>query len=163
MSAVVVGPAGRDDDAWIVATARAELGDEFQVHTRRQFGVLEGAVLLASLDGTRVGFATWDHAGGTAELLAIAVRCARRGAGRALVEAVRMRARAAGCTRLVVVTTDDNVGAQRFYVALGFTLAEHRVGAVDECRRRYKPSIPADVHDEMEYAIELDEPAEEAH
>jgi hypothetical protein len=55
-----------------------------------------------------------------------------------------------------VVTTDENVGAQEFYAAMGFTLVERRVGAVDECRRRYKPTIPPGIHDELEYAADLD-------
>ena len=160
---VAVRSAGTDDRTWVVETARARLGDERQVHTRRQFSVLDGEVVLVTRDGERIGFATWDHADHTAELLAIAVHAERRGIGRALVAAVRTRARRAECTRLVVVTTDENVGAQRFYAALGFTLVERRIGAVDECRRRYKPSIPPDIHDELEYAIDLhDDPAEEA-
>jgi len=58
----------------------------------------------------------------------------------------------------VVVTTDENVGAQAFYAATGFTLAETRVGAVDECRRRFKPTIPPGIHDELEYAEDLRPP-----
>jgi ribosomal protein S18 acetylase RimI-like enzyme len=159
---VIVRRAIAADHAWIVAAARELLGDETQVHTRRQFTMLDGEVLVVTVDGTPTGFATWDHDDDTAELLAIAVRERRRGAGRALVDAIRGRARRAGCTRLVVVTTDENVGAQRFYAKLGFELAERRFGAVDECRRTYKPTIPPDVHDELEYATELDTPEEEA-
>ena len=159
---MIVRDATTEDHAWIVATATELLGDEVQVHTRRQFTVLDGEVLLVAVDGTPDGFATWDHDGDTAELLAIAVRSRRRGTGRALVEAVRARARRVGCTRLVVVTTDENVGAQRFYATLGFELAERRVGAVDECRRTSKPTIPPGIHDELEYATALDTPEEEA-
>jgi GNAT superfamily N-acetyltransferase len=153
--------AGTDDHAWIVATARDLLGDETQVHSRRQFTVLDGEVLVATVDGRIDGFATWDHAGGVAEILAIGVRTPRHGAGRVLIAAVAERARQAGCNRLLVVTTDQNEGAQRFYTATGFTLAARRVGAVDECRRRYKPSIPLDIHDELEYTTDLDPPPEE--
>ena len=144
-----------DDHDWIVASARALLGDETQVHSRRRFTVLDGEVLLATVGGTPAGFATWDHTDDVAELLAIGVPAGRRGTGRALVAAVRDRARDVGCVRLVVVTTDENVGAQRFYEALGFLLVEHRVGAVDECRRRYKPTIPPGIHDELEYGTDL--------
>jgi N-acetylglutamate synthase-like GNAT family acetyltransferase len=153
--------AGPDDHAWIVATARTLLGDEMQVHSRRRFTVLDGEVLLATVDGRNEGFATWDHTDGVAEILAIGVRTPRGGLGGELVAAVRERARQVGCARLAVVTTDENVGAQRFYAATGFTLVERRVGAVDECRRRYKPSIPADIHDELEYATDLDHDARE--
>jgi ribosomal protein S18 acetylase RimI-like enzyme len=96
-----------------------------------------------------------------AELLAIAVVPRRRRVGRALVDAVRRRASERGCDRLIVVTTDDNSGAQAFYAASGFTLADRRVGAVDECRRAYKPSIPAGAHDELEYVDDLGQSANE--
>jgi N-acetylglutamate synthase-like GNAT family acetyltransferase len=158
---IAVRDAERADEPWVVATARELLGDERQVHSRRQFTVLDGEVLLATDDGVPVGFATWEHADGAAELLALAVHTRRRGAGRSLVTSVRARARAAGCHRLVVVTTDENVGAQAFYAAVGFTMAETRIGAVDECRRRFKPTIPPGIHDELEYAVDLDPTPEE--
>jgi ribosomal protein S18 acetylase RimI-like enzyme len=158
---ISVHTAGPGDHTWVVGTARELLGDERQVHSRRQFGVLDGEVLLATEDGMPIGFATWEHVGGIAELLALAVRDRRRGVGRALVAAVRTRAAATGCTRLVVVTTDENLGAQAFYGANGFTLAERRVGAVDECRRRYKPTIPPGIHDELEYVRDLRHDARE--
>jgi hypothetical protein len=60
-----------------------------------------------------------------------------------------------GCGRLTVATTDANVGAQRFYERLGYRVREVRAGAVDECRRRFKPEIPADMHDEIEYVREV--------
>ena len=48
----------------------------------------------------------------------------------------------AGCDRLRVVTTDDNVDALRFYQRRGFRLAELRPGAVAEARQSLKPEIP---------------------
>ena len=65
------------------------------------------------------------------------------------------RAARAGCRRLIVVTTDENEAAQRFYGATGFTLRDRRVGAVDECRARYKPSIHEGIHDELEYEARI--------
>ena len=44
------------------------------------------------------------------------------GVGRALIEAVTARARAAGASTLLVMTTNDNVGALRFYQRAGFRL-----------------------------------------
>jgi ribosomal protein S18 acetylase RimI-like enzyme len=148
---IAIRVAGPADQSWIVDAARELLGDERQVHTRRQFSVLDGEVLLAEIDGRCVGFVTWDHEHGVAEILAVGTYTRRAGAGRALVDAVRARAADAGCERVVVVTTDENDGAQRFYVATGFALRVRRVGAVDECRVRFKPSIPEGIHDELEY------------
>lgn len=150
---VTVRAATGADRDWLVAAARELLGDEAQVHSRRRFTVRDGEALVASLDGAPVGFATWDGDGATAEILMLGSLVRRRGVGRALVAAVVRRAAAVGIRRVVVVTTDDNVGAQRFYEGVGFGLAERRIGAVDECRRRFKPSIPLDAHDELEYAM----------
>ena len=50
-------------------------------------------------------------------------------------------AREAGCTRLWLVTTNDNDRALGFYRAQGFDVVAVHDGAVD-ASRRLKPSIP---------------------
>jgi len=65
------------------------------------------------------------------------------GAGTALIEAVGQLARQQGCTRLWVITTNDNVDALRFYQRRGFCLVAVHRGAVDRSRARLKPEIPA--------------------
>jgi GNAT superfamily N-acetyltransferase len=65
-----------------------------------------------------------------------------RGAGTALVEAAVQLARRQGCTRLWVITTNDNVDALRFYQRRGFCLVRVHPGAVDRSRASLKPEIP---------------------
>ena len=142
--------AGSDAEA-VVALARRTLGSEHQVHSRRQFTVLDAELLVATRAGAVVGFLAWEVDGDWCEVLAIGTTTARAGVGTALMTAVEDAARERGCRRVRVVTTDANVGAQRFYESLGYTLAEVVVGGVDECRRRYKPDIPATMHDELRY------------
>ena len=141
-----------DDREWVVAAAREVLGSEYQVYLHRQFVVTDADVLIAELGGERVGFLSWEIAGDTCETLAIACTRRGRGAGTALMESLHRLAAERGCARLKVVTTDENLGAQRFYERLGYEVAEIRAGAVDECRRLYKPELPPDMHDEIEYA-----------
>ncbi len=43
-----------------------------------------------------------------------------------------------------MTTTNDNLGALRFYQRRGFRLRELRVAEVEASRARLKPSIPAD-------------------
>ena len=63
------------------------------------------------------------------------------GAGTALVDAVTEAARAAGCRRVWLITTNDNLRALRFYQRRGFRLvAVHRNALVRS--RELKPSIP---------------------
>jgi GNAT superfamily N-acetyltransferase len=65
-----------------------------------------------------------------------------RGAGTALIEAAAQLARRQGCTRLWVITTNDNVDALRFYQRRGFCLVRAHRGAVDRSRACLKPEIP---------------------
>jgi ribosomal protein S18 acetylase RimI-like enzyme len=143
------------DLAWITDAAGEVLGDTYQVHSQRQFDVRDGNLLVAEVDGRRIGFLSWLTDGDGAEVLAIGCTERRRGAGRALMRAAATAAAAAGSQRVWLVTTDANPGAQAFYQRLGYTLAERRAGAVDECRTRYKPTIPAHMHDELVYALAL--------
>jgi GNAT superfamily N-acetyltransferase len=58
-----------------------------------------------------------------------------------LIEAVRAEAKRLGCHQVTLTTTNDNIGALRFYQRRGFRLAAVRPGAVDRTRQR-KPEIP---------------------
>jgi len=64
------------------------------------------------------------------------------GAGTALIEAIWHLATRQGCTRLWVITTNDNVDALRFYQRRGFCLVRVHRGAVDRSRASLKPEIP---------------------
>jgi len=82
-----------------------------------------------------------------------------------LAEAERM-ARAAGCRRLWLVTTNDNLPAIAFYSKRGWRqIAIHR-GAVAEARK-LKPEIPefgahgVPMEDEIEFELVMDSPAPE--
>lgn len=151
MTALEVRVGSSGDHRWVVDTARQVLGDPYQVHSRRQFHVLDAELLIAERGAKPVGFLAWEVDGGYCEVLAIACIERRAGVGTALVNAVRQAAVQCGCGQLRVVTTDANVTAQRFYEHVGFALAERLVGAVDECRRLYKCMISAEMHDELRY------------
>ena len=69
-----------------------------------------------------VGVATYVIDAEECELLTLHARSQFEGIGTAMVTAVERVARQAGCTRLWLVTTNDNVDALRFYQRRGFTL-----------------------------------------
>ena len=148
---MVVRRASATDRRWVVESARRTMGSVHQVHSRRQFRIDEHELLVADIDGARVGFLAWVVEGRECEVLAIASERPRAGVGTALMAAVDDVAREHGCERLVLTTTDANLGAQAFYESIGFSLAKRLVGAVDLCRERWKPEIPADMHDELVY------------
>jgi hypothetical protein len=82
------------------------------------------------------------------------------GVGSALVEAVADAARATGCTRLWLITTNDNERAQGWYRRRGFVLVAIREGAVERSRT-LKPEIPLvgaggiPIRDELEFERSL--------
>ena len=84
-----------------------------------------------------------------------------RGIGTVLIEAAAALARSEGHARLVVVTTNDNLDALRFYQSRGFRLSALRPGAIDEARRTLKPEIAPTgnyglpIRDEIELARDL--------
>jgi GNAT superfamily N-acetyltransferase len=94
-----------------------------------------------SADGTVAGVVTYLIEADVCELVSIDAVVPGEGVGTALLEAACSAAVAAGCRRVRLITTNDNVNALRFYQRRGFALAELRPGAVDESRRM-KPQIP---------------------
>ncbi|MBM3267570.1 MAG: GNAT family N-acetyltransferase [Candidatus Sericytochromatia bacterium] len=97
---------------------------------------------VAYLDGERAGVATFRVDGPEAELVTIDAFEPRRGVGSALLGAVELAVAAAGGRRVWLVTTNDNLGAVRFYQRRGYALAALHPGAIADSRR-LKPTIPA--------------------
>jgi len=121
--------------------------------------VLPGLVIEE--DGRRLGLLHYHIAGCKCEIVVLVVLRRRQGFGERLLQTLVPVARARSCRCLWLVTTNDNLGAQLFYGALGWRkIAVHR-GAVAESRR-LKPEIPecaADgtpITDEIEYELALE-------
>ena len=134
--------------------------------------VARGGELLDALDHPSflawsgdelAGAATYVLDGAHCELLTLHVGRQREGTGSALLSSVQGIARGAGCTRLWVVTTNDNVDALRFYQRRGFRLVHLRPGAVYASREVLKPEIPPTgsygipLRDELELEMDLSE------
>ncbi len=97
---------------------------------------------IAFLDGERAGLASYAVRGDECELVTIRSLREGRGVGRALLDAVRDAAIEAGCTRLWLITTNDNLRALELYQRWGMDLVAFHRDAVTEARRHLKPSIP---------------------
>jgi ribosomal protein S18 acetylase RimI-like enzyme len=157
---VRVRPIQSADGPWVVG----RLVDAFGGVVVARKGVLIDASALpgfVATDGKRpVGLLTHDVADGECEVVAVLSTERGLGVGRALMDAARDHAEAAGCRRLWLVTTNDNARAFRFYQRWGMDLsAFHRHGA--RRSREAKPSLPllgADgipIEHELEFELEL--------
>jgi ribosomal protein S18 acetylase RimI-like enzyme len=96
---------------------------------------------IAERAGRIAGLVTFEVRGGTLEIATINALDQYRGIGTMLIEAVRAEAKRRGCYEVMLTTTNDNIGALRFYQRRGFRLAAIRPGAVDRTRR-LRPEIP---------------------
>ena len=151
----------RAEDRSVVETFLADHHSRRVARRGELLDSLDHPALLAWSGDELLGVATYVIREDDCELLTLHARTRLDGAGSALVAAVRDVARRAGCTRLWVVTTNDNVDALRFYQRRGFRLVHVRPGAVDESRASLKPEIPTTgaygipLRDELELDMEL--------
>ena len=148
------------DRAWLAGVLAQRWGSTLIARrgTLVDAGELPG--LVAEIDDEAVGLATYEEAGGMIEIVTLDALGGPRGVGTALVEALVARAGERHCSRVWLVTTNDNLQALRFYQRRGFRLACLHAGAVDRARA-LKPGIPVvgsgglEIHDEIELAREI--------
>jgi GNAT superfamily N-acetyltransferase len=117
---------------------------------------------FAAFEGAEcVGLVTYELDGETCEVVSIDALEEGRGIGSALLEAVVGGARDAGCSRVQLLTTNNNLRALAFYQKRGFRLVGLVPGAIDE-ERSLKPSIPLldaaglPIRDELHLELALD-------
>lgn len=91
--------------------------------------------------GKIAGLLTYEISGECCEILSLDSVIPSRGVGTALLEMLKETARKAGCRRIVLITTNDNIEAMYFYQRRGFDLACIYRNALD-VSRRLKPEIP---------------------
>jgi GNAT superfamily N-acetyltransferase len=121
-------------------TAQLWGASEIVVHE----GVFYPAALpgfIAERAGRIAGLVTFEVRQGILEIATINALDLYQGIGTLLIEAVRAEAKRLGCHQVTLTTTNDNIGALRFYQRRGFHLSAVRPGAVDRARQR-KPEIP---------------------
>jgi GNAT superfamily N-acetyltransferase len=160
MSAITIRlltPADRD---WISQVMIKEWGAEIVVvHGEIYYpAFLPGFAALFEKD--LVGLLTYNISGKECEIITLNSWRENLGVGTALVDAARQTAHQAGCNRLEVVTTNNNVHALRFYQKRGFLISQVRKNAIIESRK-LKPQIPLldddgrPIRDEIELEIRL--------
>ncbi|MFZ5432142.1 MAG: GNAT family N-acetyltransferase [Calditrichota bacterium] len=96
---------------------------------------------IARIGGEPMGLITYTIEGRSCEIVTLNSLQEGSGIGTRLLEAVDRSARAAHCTRMWLITTNDNLPALRFYQRRGFTISAVYPNAVAESRR-LKPEIP---------------------
>jgi L-aminopeptidase/D-esterase-like protein/GNAT superfamily N-acetyltransferase len=146
------------DRPWVEAFIAREWGAPEVVAGGVVYRPAELAGFKAVSEGQRVGLVTLRVDGEACEV--VTLNSLLPGAGTALLQAAERYARARGCARLRLITTNDNLDALRFFQRRGLCIAAVYPGAV-EAARRLKPQIPPTgahgipIRDEIELVKEL--------
>jgi GNAT superfamily N-acetyltransferase len=160
MADFTIRPVNAEDKEWIRRLMQDHWAAEFVVVHGTVFHPHELPGFIAETGGNKSGLITYRLEGPECEIVTLDSLVEFRGIGSALIEAVERQARRAGCRRLLVVTTNDNLPALRFYQRRGFVLAALRPNALQETRK-LKPVPPTGmdgipIRDELELARTLE-------
>lgn len=137
----LIRPLLPQDAAWVRPRLIERWGGERIVVHGQVFWPAQLPGLVALEAEQSLGLLTYSITGQACEIVTLDSWQEGIGVGTALLEAVRRVAGAAGCRRLLLLTTNDNTAALRFYQKRGFVLAALHVNAVSRARA-LKPEIP---------------------
>ncbi|WP_442600752.1 GNAT family N-acetyltransferase [Paenibacillus sp. KN14-4R] len=127
-----------------------------QVHETRN---LNGFIYLE--DERIVGCILYNIIGEECEIVSLDSKLEGQGIGSQLIQMVIDKAKKLGCSRVWLITSNDNIKAIRFYQKRGFEMIKIHVNAITEARK-LKPTIPMNGHDsipikhEVEFEINVD-------
>ena len=141
MTDFYIRPLESGDGEW-VSTLITEHWGSTQVVTRglvHNVNTLEGFIALQGENPA--GLLTYRIEGKECEIVTLNSLMEGIGIGSALIEASEEQASGAGCKRIWLITTNDNMAAVRFYQKRGFLLVAVYREALKQSRR-LKPEIP---------------------
>lgn len=134
------------------STVMVVRGELFDMTILDGFVVYEGEKII--------GLVTYKISGTECEIMSLDSLMERQGIGTALINKVIETARENKCTKIKLITTNDNINALRFYQKLGFDMAKLYHNALD-ISRKLKPTIPLigdfdiPVKHEIEFEMDL--------
>ncbi len=129
------------DKGWVLEWIAEEWGAPQVVAHDRVYQPHRLPGFAARRGGEPVGLITFSMEGKDCELVTLNSRLPNRGVATALIDALEALARQAGCKRVWLITTNDNLRALAFYQKRGYRISRVDRGAVERARR-IKPDIP---------------------
>jgi len=161
LETIIVRRIGDAEHRWLSQLWQSEWDGDTMVSRGHAYRLTDLESLVAKVAGQFVGAATYRiDASGSCELMSINAVNPGAGVGTKLLHAVEEAARKAGCHRIWLITSNDNLDAMRFYQRHGYRITAVYPDAIDEARR-IKPTIPfignhgIEIHDEIELSKSL--------
>ncbi len=160
MPAFITRPLNSSDSEWVSRMMIKEWCGEMVVSHSVIFQPANLPGFAAIMGEEYIGLLTYNLSGSECEIITLNSWRANQGVGTALIAAARQAAEQAGCNRLLVVTTNNNLHALNFYKNRGYMVCEIRKNAIAESRK-LKPQIPlldetgTPIRDEIELEMRL--------
>lgn len=142
MATITVMPADDSHRSWARSLLVERWLDVMIVTRGTAHRADELPAFAAELEGRLAGLITYRISGGECEIVSLDSVRERLGVGTTLLNAVFAAATQAGCRRVWLVTTNDNLPALEFFQKRGYHLAAVYPGALEHTRR-LKPQLPA--------------------
>jgi ribosomal protein S18 acetylase RimI-like enzyme len=130
-----------DDRKWVKERTELLFGGDFVVSRDEVHDPHKLPGFIAAEGAERVGLATYHIKGELCEVVTIDSLCQYMGVGTMLLEKIERVARLNGCKKMWLITTNDNIDAQRFFQRRGFTISNVRLGGMTKIRL-LKPNVP---------------------
>lgn len=155
-----IRPLEQKDRNWVAhfldkhwsSTKIVSRGKAYYAHLLPGFAV---ELLDAPPDAPAAGLATYNIENGECEILTLDSLQPGMGIGTALIEAIKEAATEAGCERVWLITTNDNLNALKFFQKRGFELVAVHRNALAEARKM-KPQIPITGKDNIPLRDEIE-------
>ncbi|MFZ5981568.1 MAG: GNAT family N-acetyltransferase [Candidatus Zixiibacteriota bacterium] len=143
---------------WVLEVVRGWGADFIVTRGRKVYAADLPGFYAVDDDDKKLGLVTYEILGDQCEVITLDAFEKYRGIGTALLDKVVNAARRAGCKRLWLITTNDNLEALRFYQKRGMTIAAVHINAIARSRE-LKPSISEigkfgiPIRDEIEFEM----------
>jgi len=126
------------DDLWITNVATTLWGSIEITSYEHTYNLLTLATIIGVIDNKPVGFVMYVIKGDACEIVALYSAIEKQGIGTALIKQAKTVAKEAGCSRVWLLTTNDNTNALTFYQKQGFVISAVHINAIEE-QRKIKP------------------------
>ena len=136
-----IKPIGEEHRDWLRGKVQEIWNGRFVVSRGVQHEPANLPGFIAFKDNQPIGVATYHIQDDECQLITLDALVQWHGVGSALIDAVEEEARKQACSRMWMITTNDNIDGLRFYQRRGYFICAVHPSAVDESRK-LKPSIP---------------------
>ncbi len=137
---VTVKRINNNDRLWVKSLWEENWHGDFMITRSRIHRLDDVDGFIAEMNDVKVGLVTYRIYDDELEITSMDSLVEGKGIGTALVNGVLATGKAKRLRRVMLITTNDNLDALRFWQKRGFRLVKVYPGAVDESRR-LKPGI----------------------